>query len=96
MRKLNEDELYDLAEEIKESYNDGATTLCWRDKDGVEMEVSFEIDAQFHQENDYFNGTGSWVNDYVKCSITEVICDDEQLDIDINKLEGIVEDKIAA
>ena len=60
---------------------------------------SFEIDG--YCEDDYFNGTGSWVTTYVAVSIESVEAydmDGEVIEIacDLSKIEGYVENELAA
>lgn len=65
----------------------------------VYVDGSFEIDG--YREDDYFNGTGAWVTNYVSVNVSSVEAYDEDGEIievacDLSEIEKYAESELAA
>lgn len=77
-RKLTISELQSIAESIARDVRDGLDrTFCQVD-DTIDVEVYYDAAVAQHREDDHENGTGAWVVDDCRVSITkfEILTDD--------------------
>lgn len=101
MTTINEIIADAVAESISKNANNEDTFSIEMEMDGVLVYIDGSFEISGYADDDYFNGTGAWVINYVLVSIDSVEAydeDGEKVDITCNlsKIERYAENELAA
>lgn len=78
----------DIAREIAQGSANGKGNFLYSD---LEMEVEYYVDSSMEYDNDYFNGTGSWIVKSTRVSVDNITCGDIEVEYDNYKIERLAE-----
>lgn len=81
-----------IAKMIRDSDIDNGTDSI--EIQGLEFEVNFTKEVDGYYEDDYTNGTGTWVTTSAYIRVMNIRCDGIEIDYSGRKLESIVEEFI--
>lgn len=87
--KLEQQDYETIAEIISEEENTLNGLITYSEL-GVEIEFSKE--AYYHQDTDYYNGTGEWVCDSVEFSLGDVKCEGVEVKYSHRDLEKTIKE----
>ena len=54
---------------------------------GLTFGVDFDLEVEYSREDDYLNGTGSYVCEYVYCSIMDIWLEEEDVAIPVDSTD---------
>lgn len=83
-----EQEDYDAIAELIAESEDGYS-LCVEYGECC-IEILFEKEISWHQENDYYNGTGAYVVDNVEFGLHDIRCGEIKVKYDDDKLRSTI------